>query len=282
MKIDYLVTTLNKNEKDIVSIVKKLNIKGSVLVGNQRQQEYSEKALYFDNIDLKIFNLTSRGVSRNRNFLVEKSDADFIIFMDDDVSFIDSSQKLAEEFVEKYKNIDCIRFNIFTNDGSRTIRPINRDGFLNFNDVRSYGACGIFFNRNFIISNKLLFKEFSGPGSFLNHGEDTLFLYDALKVGRIYQINKCFFSNDYSESTWYGQKRNYPLEFFSDGYNYYYFYKQLAQLLFLYHLLKHKKEYSNSGMSLCTKMFWFKKGIKFYKTLKNKSPQEAFNLCYGK
>ena len=106
----------------------------------------------------------------------------------------------------KYNNFDSIRFNTISDNKKRPIKIIKKDKKVGFKDIRSFGVCGVFFKRESLLRNNLLFRVNIGPGTNIIHGEDTLFLYDFFKAGlsmfqsksipiHIYQEYSCWYNN---------------------------------------------------------------------------------------
>lgn len=270
MTFSYLITTINKTEEQILSIVSKANVKGIVLVGNQNSESYSEKLIIDQNIEIHIFNILGKGVSKNRNLLLSKANSDYVTFLDDDVSFLNDSQRIMEEMVERTSGkFNAHRFNSMSINDQRPINQIEKNGTVTMMELRNFGVWGIYFNRLFLIKNSLRFDENVGPGSIINHGEDFLFMKEYLKKNKIYQHNYCGFSIEQKDSTWNGKNRDVIRELFSHGFLYKRSFGIFWRQFLFVHFLKHKglyKDYWKQKYKIC------EKGAKYYLiTTKNKN-----------
>lgn len=244
MTFDYLVTTINKTESEIIRIVSKMNVNGNVFVGNQNSKVYSEKIIALDKIVINLFNLVGKGVSKNRNFLLSKSTADYVMFLDDDVSFLKNAQEKMEATVEQSgKKFHGYRFNSSSKNDDRPIKQINKNGEIKIFNLKNFGVWGVYFDRRALVESKLLFDELVGPGSIINHGEDFLFLRNFTFNHKIYQFSFCGFLIEQQDSTWTGKNRDIVRELFSHGYVYKKTFNNLWWLYLLIHFIKHGKNY---------------------------------------
>lgn len=265
MLVQYLVTTCSKSKDDIINIVNSLNVKGSVLVGNQLCDNNNDYYLKTSNSQIHVFNMKSKGVSINRNELIRQSNAKYIIFLDDDVSYLDSCQECVECILSQSTQ-KCIRFNVISSNPDREIPQIKKEGYLKFRQLTSFGVWGQFFDREFLLKNNIMFREEIGPGTDNNHGEDAIFNHDFLKHSKIYQFKQAMFLADQRESTWHSN-RNIEKETISHGYNYYVLYKSRAKLLAVAFVLTHMWCYpkGTKKRELIKYMFrGIKKAKKFY------------------
>ena len=69
------------------------------MVGNQGCDEDSIEHFKTEKTNVTIYNLTSRGVSKNRNYLLLHATADYVSFFDDDEAFAENSQEVVESFL---------------------------------------------------------------------------------------------------------------------------------------------------------------------------------------
>ncbi|MCQ2975613.1 MAG: glycosyltransferase family 2 protein [Bacteroidales bacterium] len=237
MTVDFIITTINKTKEEILSLLEKTNIKGHILVGNQGQNENSCYEINENEYRASVYNETSTGVSLNRNFLLSKSTADFVIFLDDDV--------VLNNFIslEDFNSSNClaIRYNCASSNPDRPIKQILKDKRLKFSDVKSYGVWGIFFNRKYLLNNNLAFNEEVGPGRYINHGEDTLFLKTYLKSGgKIIQKSKVVFTVSQETSTW--KDGDIERELISHGFIYKKIFGKIGKFYLYYYCFRHFKE----------------------------------------
>ena len=269
MTYDILITSFKKSKEQLLSLLDENNIFGNVLIGNQGSPFYSEEIIVQGNRVVKIFNLTNKGVSKNRNFLLNQSRSDFVLFLDDDVRILNYCFD-----INKFDLAKAYRFNLTSRNIQRPIKQINRKRKLSFGDLKSFGVWGIFFPRIFLVKNNIRFHEFVGPGCKINHGEDSLFLKDYLIIGEIMQINKCVFSVEQSESTWQGANRNIKNELISHGFVYGLIFGRKAKLYLIFHLIKNKHHY-NDKLRLFSAFRISLRGYELYK----KSLLEPLSNC---
>ena len=242
MKIQYLLTLVKTEKKEMIKLINNLNIDGEILVGNQLMENESQYVIQNNNYKARIFNLTSRGVSRNRNFLILKSDADYITFLDDDIYYEKGIQKDIERILSE-NQYNCTRFNVVSDNEKRPIPQLKKEGFVSFRNLTSFGVCGGFYKRQFLLDNDIFFNERVGPGTEVNHGEDGLFNKTFVQYSKIYSIPKVAFRAKQLESTWHGEKRNLEKELISHGYVYYLLYGKFAQIMSILFLLTHMSHY---------------------------------------
>lgn len=242
MKIDYLVTTLNYNKAQIIELINCMNISGHILIGNQGCEDDSVESLRIGESDVVVYHQKGRGVSKNRNLLIDKSEADYITFVDDDMYFSSSEQKYIEEELEN-NQFNCVRFNVVSDNEQRPIKLLSKRGFVGFRQLSSFGVWGGFYKRQFLIDNNLLFNENIGPGTEINHGEDAVFNKLFLRHSKIYSIPVISFHAKQLESTWHAENRDLKKELFSHGYNYYFLYGRVANLMSIIFLVTHMNCY---------------------------------------
>ena len=259
MTIDYLVCIVKKSKAEVIKIIEKLGLTGNILVGNQLMESESIAEIEFNNSHITIYNLTTTGVSKNRNFLLNKSTADYITFIDDDGVVFDGAQKKAEDFILNHE-YNCVRFNVVSKNNNRQIKQLNKKGFVGFKSLSSFGVWGIFFKRQFLLDKRITFREDIGPGTDINHGEDGIFLKEITKITKIYSCTEVLFSFDQFESTWQGANRNLENELVSHGYVYSILYPKCTFLAAKLYLVTHMWYYPKHTSIL--KLYkWMKIGI---------------------
>lgn len=259
-QIDYLLTTFKKTTTEILEIITNSNITGNFIVGNQCGSNSIEKVEKNGNI-VTIYNQDSVGTSLNRNFILLKSNADFVTFLDDDQIMFDNMQDIIEKMVRE-KSLPAIRFNVLSDNPNRPNR-VFADKNLTKRNVSAVGVWGVYFNRIELLRNNLLFNEKIGPGCSINHGEDSVFLYDCLKKFNILNININVFHVKQEDSTWQ-ENRDLNIELFSHGYLLFYFYRNISLIVTILYILTHKKYYPKNTSSFYMLKTMIK-GIKFAK-----------------
>lgn len=269
--VQYLVTTCSLNRNQISDLIKKTRIKGSIIVGNQLMEKDSEYLIQDESFTALVLNMSSKGVSKNRNTLLKKANAKFITFIDDDMVYIEDAQEKIESFLLTF-NGHCARFNVYKADEPIKQQLFKKEKRFTKNNMKSVGVWGEFFDRIFLLSNSIYFREEIGPGSVYNHGEDAIFNLDYSEYGTIRQFTTLAFMIEQATSTWHGENRDLKHELISHGYVYWIIYKRNAKLCSFLFLITHKKCYPK-GSSVFMMYKWMKIGINRAKNhyLKGKS-----------
>lgn len=269
MTIDILLTTYKKEKKDIIKLIDDLKLTGSIIVANTCLQT-SREEIYKDNTRIVILNNEIRGVSNNRNILLQNSSADIVSFFDDDCSIASENwEDLVINEFNNHKNANAIRFDVVSNDPVRPVTAIRKSNRLHFKQIRSFGVWGFFYKRKFLIDNNLLFNPKLGSGAEHGFGEDVEFsrrVFD--KTGEVYACPDILINIISSESTWF--TGTYDEKFFYDmGYSNFLVFRKTAFVVSLYHIIKHKKQYKS--VRFFKQISMIKKGIKLAKSEKKRN-----------
>lgn len=264
-KLQVLVATMQQND---FSKVEEMNINSDVVYANQADTfSYDEKEYEFRKA--KMITTNTRGVGVNRNIGLLYAENDYLLFSDDDLTYLDGYEDVVLKAFEELPYADGIIFNIetegmdFDRRANKTIKRVRWYNCLNYGAVRlavkfvSVKRENIMFNTNF------------GGGTSFSSGEDTLFICDMLKKGlKIYTYPSTIAVVDQTDSTWF------------NGYNEKYYYdkgvlfsavsKKFAKLLCLQDLIRHRN-YKEQGYSFFEAYKFMKNGISGYKELKSYS-----------
>lgn len=243
MTFQYLMTVVAKTKDEIKLILDNANIEGSFLVGNQLSKCYEEYEINCSTYRAVVYNLSNKGVSKNRNFLLNKATADYVTFLDDDMYMPNGSQKRIEETLATLSQYNCVRFNVVSDNKNRPIKFIKKRQSVSFRQLSSFGVCGCFYKRQFLVNHKLLFNEKIGPGTSINHGEDSLFQKEFTNYAKVWCIPEIAFHARQDTSTWQGKQRDLEKELVSHGYIYYWLYGHCAQFMSFLFLITHIKCY---------------------------------------
>ncbi len=249
MTLQVLVPCLDKTENDILDLCAFLRIQSDVMFLNQNGNDSSYSLLYKGHC-VRVVETSWRGVSRARNELIRRCDADIALFIDDDCVLANG---YPSEILEAYQSIaeaDAIRFN--TN--REYWNPINarakKRKKARFRDLSSFGMWGLSFKPEAFRKVRLLFKEYLGAPNYLYNGEDSVFLYDLCKSG-LSVYSDPFVICDVQEtkaSTWfssYGERY-----FVTKGFVYSYLYHGLWWLALRRMFRRYGTEYGLSYMEV--------------------------------
>lgn len=261
-RVQLLVAAMG--QKDF-SLVSEMNIETDAVIANQDgRNDYSEMDL--GGRKVKMVTSDTIGVGVNRNIALLYSDADILLFADDDIIYNIGYEKEVLEAYRRLPDADMIIFGIeLTKKGEiykSEIFPIKKRHIWN---SLKFGTCVFSVKREAYLKHRLSFSQLFGGGCIYGSGEDSLFIKDCFAAGMKiytypYALGKC--SKD--SSTWFkGFNRKY---FYDKGALFYAMSKTLAKPLCLQELIRNKK-YKESGLTFFEAYGLMKKGIKGFKTL---------------
>ncbi|MBP5689153.1 MAG: glycosyltransferase [Muribaculaceae bacterium] len=132
--------------------------------------------------DVRICDLTGRGVSRNRNNCIKNATADVCLIGDDDCRY---THERLQQVIDTFANnpeIDIATFR-FEGEGSTKFYPKDSFSLSKFPKGYYVSSIEIAFLRK-SIQNKIWFNENFGLGTQVFHcGEEHIFIQDALSHG---------------------------------------------------------------------------------------------------
>ncbi len=228
--LQVLVTTMHSTD---LSLVKKMNIKGSVLIANQANC-YDYTRLDRDSATVEMVTTPTRGASKNRNIAIECSSLNvkYLMFSDDDLVFNDDYEAVVLEEFARHPEADAIKFNLFDISKSRKLSMKRIDVFKKATrrNVAASGVWAMAIKRDVLLKKNLRFNEFFGPGTENYCGEDTIFLQNMIqKKVRLYLSPIEIAGIDQSQSSWFeGYNERY---FRSSGSTFAAVYPKLAKLI---------------------------------------------------
>lgn len=239
MKIQVLVSTMNQTD---YSLIQKMNIQSDAVIVNQ----CNENAIYdfeYNGYSIKWISMSERGIGISRNTCLMHSDADIVLFADDDIVYQDGYADGVLSAFERKKEADLICFNIRLENSKKNIGG-HRDNIEckrlhMFNSMR-YGATLIAARRRVLMRERISFSLLFGGGAEFSSGEDSIFIKDCLDAGmKLYADTYCLGKVDDSESSWY---RGINDKFFMDhGMVYATAFPKIRILIFIYYALRFSK-----------------------------------------
>ena len=243
MRLEVLVSAVNIGKKDL----KAMNTSSDVIVVNQCQKNSSE---VWENF--KIFSYNERGTARSRNRGLSKCTGDIVLLCDDDVVYDGEYEKNILAEFKKHPEADIIVFN--TKSPNRKTKDNKNWHRIRFYNVQRYASTRVAFRRRKLADIK--FNEMFGPGAKYEHGEDTIFLVDALKAGKkLYASPINIATVSHSKSSWFhGYNKKY---FFDKGALFTEINCGFRYFLILQYLVRHREVWGKMGF------------IESYKTMKN-------------
>jgi len=228
MKLEIILSVMNLQKDNL----DKMNITSKCTVINQCGKEEFEKYKNFN-----IYSYNENGLSKSRNRGLEHISEDIILLCDDDMVYNKDYEKLILEEFQNNSKADIIVFNI--NSPNRKIKINNKNKKINiFNGLR-YTSCRIAFKRESIEKCHIKFNQLFGAGEKYSHGEDTLFIVDALKNGlSVFTSTKNIGTVHHTKSTWFTE---YNKDFFfNKGALFTAIDSKFRHILCLQYLLRHK------------------------------------------
>ncbi len=266
MRLQVLCATMN--QKDFADFFK-MNIQSDIIYANQADYTGYDAEIIEEH-NAQMITTQTRGVSKNRNIGIIYSDADIILFSDDDIKYNDEYCENILNAFKKLPRADALIFNIdtkksgmLTDAGRRKNNTVKRVRFL---DCMNYGTCRLAVRRRCIRSKNISFNDCFGGGNIYSNGEDVLFICDLLKRGlKVYTYPYTIGTVTQDTSTWF------------NGYNEKFLYdkgalfaavsKIFAKLLCVQLILRHREMYKDAGLTFYRAYELMKKGIKGYNNL---------------
>lgn len=210
MKLQILLSTMN--QKDL-SVLDDMNLQSSAIVVNQ-SDEFKYEKIKHNNNDVLLITLPERGVGLSRNTALMRASADIVVIADDDVQYIDGyEQRILSEF-KNNPDADIIVFNVLSKNPARPSYEIKKNGRVRRHNSLRYGTYRMAFRTNSIKYKNIYFSLLFGGGAKYSSGEDSLFIYSALKSGlKVYKSTENIGSVAQNKSTWF---EGYTDKFFED------------------------------------------------------------------
>lgn len=260
MKLEILVATTRRKDLNWIS---KMNLQCDTIIANQSDYYGYEESLY-NGKKIQMLSTKTIGVGKNRNLTLLMSDADIIIFADDDMSYYDGVENAVKKAFEKLPNADVIVFGLdMVRKGSvyeRRKENIKKKFLIN---SLKYGTCRIAVRREALVKKNITFSTLFGGGCLYGSGEDSLFLKDCFQSKlRIYSYPHVLGSCSKDYSSWF---TGYDKKFFFDKgallNAMFPKMKNIVKIYFAIHFLK------KSDLNLRTIIRYMNKGITAFENL---------------
>jgi len=247
MTIDILIATLNDGIENISDIFLEpqdsLTYKVSHQITNDKDYRQIYKK-YANRQDVKIVVHYTKGLSKNRNYLLEISNADIGVIMDDDIKLIPNIYEVLFNAFISNPQADIITFQT-----SQTNNTYNRDKKYSpipykhtLKSIASVSSIEIAFKVDTIRQHNLYFDERFGLGSIYPMGEEFIWLSDAYnkKLFLAYEPQIISFHN--TQSSGFSLQKEVLI---ARGAVYFRVFGWKANLLYIYSMLKHYPRYKH-------------------------------------
>lgn len=191
--LQVLVPTMhNDTEKDIWSLLDFLHIESDALVANQGDVD-GRYVFEYKGKKIDVINTKTRGVSVNRNILLNNLTASIGLYTDDDCELMPNYEKTVIDFFVRNR-IEAAYFNGLIL-GKRKISRKRTCFVVSFNDVSHAGGPGIAISKEAIAKHHLSFNEKMGTPNKVYNGEDSYFMFKLVqKHVKLYRSGKVVFN----------------------------------------------------------------------------------------
>ena len=264
MKIEILLATMFfENEDD--DFLDSMNIETDVIVGNQCNTTKDESYTHGEH-NITVLSRNERGVGKNRNLALFSSQADIVLFADNDIHYYDGYAEMIAKYYSEHPDADVVIFNLQEQCDDGTLKDYNKkDKKARLRDITRFGAPTITARREALIKNRICFSLLFGGGTKYSCGEDSLFLADCYNTGlNIYLCSKTLGVNIPRKSTWFeGINEKY---IFDKGVYFRAMCPKTYGFVIRFHVVKHRKDYMEYG-TIREVIALMRKGAKEYARL---------------
>lgn len=201
MTFEVLVTAMGQTD---LSQYRRMNLRCDTLIANQcGRWQWEEERHDFGRV--RMLSSATRGVGVNRNLGLAASEADIILFADDDMVYYDSNLQGVKDAFRELPDADVILFGLdYSRDGEvyeRRRCPVKRLGL--HNSLR-FGAARMAVRRSALVKHNIRFSTLFGGGCVYGSGEDSLLLRDCFRAGlRVYSHSYVLGTCAKDSSTWF-------------------------------------------------------------------------------
>ncbi len=135
--------------------------------------------------DLHFSQIRGRGLSRNRNNLLEMAQGDLALLADDDARYRMEYFETLRCIFAQHQDIDVACFKIATPEGYPEYKDYSEESFLlNYTSRHYISSLEVAFRLPVIKKHGIRFDERFGVGSeFIAYGEEAVFIHDCIKAG---------------------------------------------------------------------------------------------------
>ena len=250
--VQVLVTTMHC--RNVASLLQQMKVKNA-MVGNQ-----TDKNLIYQVDGTTVYDFQEKGVGLNRNNLWMRTEADYVLFGDDDLVYVDDYEEKVLNAFAKYPDADVIVFNLEETKKERYV--IENDFRVKYHNFMRFGAARIAVKTSSLRLHGILFNTSFGGGTPHSNGEDTLFLHACLRAKlHVYAVSETIAKlTEARASTWFkGFNKKY---LYDKGILYYVMSPRMYWFLNLQDALRHHRSYGTSFASCYKEM---KKGSAYAK-----------------
>jgi len=179
MTFELLVSCVKKDARELAE---KMNIASDAVIVSQLEEAESDE--FFDLGENRVLFIKSQtcGVGLNRNICIDHSNADIILFADEDIVYDEGyAEKVLKEF-EDHPDADAVFFNVRVCEERRTYWNEGYKWLTWYNSGR-YPAYSIAVRASKLKAAGVKYSLLFGGGAKYSNGEDSLFINDMRKAG---------------------------------------------------------------------------------------------------
>lgn len=255
MTIQTLVAAVNK-ARNILPETMNLGT-DSIVINQCDKNDYSEFA--YKDCKIKWYDFAERGVGLSRNNALMRSDADIVLFADEDIVYEDDVNKKIADAFASHPDADMLLFNVDVTEERRTYY-IGKESRVHLYNCGRYPAYSFACKRDVLHRLNITYNLLFGGGAKYANGEDSLFIWECIKKGmKVYAVPILIGREIPRPSTWF---EGYNEKFFHDrGVLYKYLYGCMALPMGIRFLKKNQNTMCES-ISFHNALTLLKKGIR--------------------
>lgn len=239
MRLQVLVSTMNQTD---FSLPERMNLQSDAIVINQCDR-HDHEVIRFRNHRIQYYSFSERGIGLSRNTGLMRADADICLFGDDDVTYVDGYNDMIIQAFEDNPSADILFFNVASTNPARPLHMSRKSERVRWYSCLRYGAVRIAARTHRLRETNMHFSMLFGGGAKYSAGEDSLFIFEALRKGlKAYACPLTIGVAKQEDSTWF--KGYDDAYFFDRGVLYACLSNKLAALFCMQYALCHRKAYS--------------------------------------
>ena len=200
MTFELLVSCVKQDPHELAE---KMHIASDAVIVSQKEEKDSTEEFELKGNRIKVILQNDKGVGLSRNTCLDNSEADVILFGDEDIVYDEGyAEKVIGEF-NAHPEADILLFNVKVCEERRTYWIDSYHKVTRYNCGR-YPAYSIAARSSALKQSKVRFSHLFGGGAKYSNGEDSLFLTDCLKKGlKIYADTAVLGEEIPRPSTWF-------------------------------------------------------------------------------
>ena len=250
-------------QKDF-SLAKDMNIRCNAVIANQDGREEVARQMT-EYGTLCMITTATRGVGLNRNIALMASDADILLFADDDVVYQDDMPEAVVKAFQENPSADVIVFGMdIVREGKVCEKRHLQTKRLHLWNAMRYGTYTVAVKRRSVLQKNITFHQLFGGGCMYSAGEDTLFLKACFDAGlKVYSHRYVLGTCCKDTSSWFvGYNEKY---FYDKGVLVRHLFPKTAYVMAFYFGARFKRE---TDVGLRKRLRLVYAGVKGGKTLK--------------